>query len=434
MKPMKTRLLILITLALVVFLSSFAGAQEKRDVTLSLWTHDGLYVEFFTNRQEEFAAMHPDINFTFDFQIIPDLPTVVLANLAAGEPIGDMIGIEQGWFPRFMQDDIIHDTMVDLTPLIGDKYNMVTEGRHTPFSSKGKVFGVDSSISAFVYFYQPAVFDLLGETVPTTWDEALATGAKMFADYGVHMFLIPNSGDHMMSYFNQRGAHIFDVNGNFVLGEEENYQRALEVLNLFREGIDNGTFKTFAGGDFWGASPITDFREGTGAGSIMPDWYGDYVLKLQAEDMAGDWRIAQMPSWDDGTGGPTATWGGTGFGAWAGSENAELATEFILNGYYTIENQLKRFEEIGYFPTMPAAFDDPRVAELSDPYFGGQKIGAVFRDISPDVPIWYQSVFRPAYQDKSAADMPLFYDGTLSAEEFLDGIIEYVEEEIEFSQ
>ena len=152
MKPMKTRLLILITLALVIFVSSFAGAQEKRDVTLSLWTHDGLYVEFFTNRQEEFAAMHPDINFTFDFQIIPDLPTVVLANLAAGEPIGDMIGIEQGWFPRFMQDDIIHDTMVDLTPLIGDKYNMVTEGRHTPFSSKGKVFGVDSSNSAFVYF------------------------------------------------------------------------------------------------------------------------------------------------------------------------------------------------------------------------------------------------------------------------------------------
>ena len=32
----------------------------------------------------------------------------------------------------------------------------------------------------------------------------------------------------------------------------------------------------------------------------MPDWHSDHNLKPQSQDMAGQWRIAPMPTWDDG--------------------------------------------------------------------------------------------------------------------------------------
>ena len=88
----KTLFVLLIALLLVS--SGVVHAQE--DVTLTLWTHDGLYVEFFTARAEEWKETHPDINFTFDFQVIPDITTVVLSNIAAGEPLPDILAIEQG--------------------------------------------------------------------------------------------------------------------------------------------------------------------------------------------------------------------------------------------------------------------------------------------------------------------------------------------------
>ena len=94
----------------------------------------------------------------------------------------------------------------------------------------------------------------------------------------------------------------FDEHGEFVLPEEENRGIAIEVLNLMGEGIDSGAMVFIPGSEAWGPAPITAYREGRLVGGIMPDWYSDHILKPQAEDMAGQWRIAPMPSWDDGGG------------------------------------------------------------------------------------------------------------------------------------
>ncbi len=95
---------------------------------------------------------------------------------------------------------------------------------------------------------------------------------------------------------------------------------------------------------------------------------------------------------------------------------------------------MKRFEEIGYYPTMSELFEDPRITDLEDPYFGGQRLGEVYGSLVDDVPIWYQSVYRGAFADAVNAEMPLFYDGSITADEFLDTVIAAVEDEIEFSQ
>ena len=410
-----------------------AAAQDVSEVTLTMWTHDGLYVQFFSARAEEWKERYPDVDFNFEFEVVPSVFDKVLGNLAAGEEIPDLLGIEQGSFPRFMQGGIIESKFVDLTDLLADDYDMIIEGRHTPYKYQGRVYGVDSSLCGVVYYYQPAIFEERGLSVPTTWDEYLETGS-MLADEGIAMSYITDHGGMFMMYLLQRGGAIFDEHGEFVLPEEENRTIAIEVLNLLREGLDSGAIRYVPSAEVWGPAIINAYREGNLAGAIMPDWYSDYILKPQAEDMAEQWRIARMPVWGDGASHKTSVWGGTGFAVAKENENAQYAWELLQYTYVTLENQIKRYEEIAYYPTMPAAFHDERIVGLQDPFYANQKTGEVFAEIVDDVPVWYQSLFRATFEQQMAAELAVFFDGSVSAEEAIDNVIVYMEDEIAFAE
>jgi ABC-type glycerol-3-phosphate transport system substrate-binding protein len=424
---------VLMVVALLAVSLAAPVAAQKTDVKLTLWTHDGLYVKFFGARAEEWKANYPDINFTFDFQVVPSIFDVVLANIAAGAEIPDLFGLEQGAFPRFMEGGIIEQKFLDLTDLIGDERELFIEGRWTPYTYEGRIYGVESGFAAMAYYYQPEIFEANGVEVPTTWNEFLTAGEALAAN-GINIgILTDDANGAFMQFFLQRGGQVFDEVGNFILPEPENRQIALESLNFMKQALDSGIYFLSVAGDFWGPSPITAFREGKVAGVIMPDWYSDYILKPQAEDMAGKWRIAPMPVWDDGVGYETSVWGGTGFVIAKDSPNAELAWDLLHYSYMTKENQLKRFEEINYFPHMIEAFEDPRIVDRPDPYYGGQEIGEIFAAVADSVPVWYQSQFRAAFQDAMTAELVRFYNNEITAEELLDNVINVVEDEIAFS-
>ena len=425
--------IVMALLALALFGAAVTGAQDASEVTLTLWTHDGLYVQFFSARAEEWQERHPDVNFTFEFEVVPSVFDKVLGNLAAGEPIPDLLGIEQGSFPRFMQGGIIESKFLDLTDLLADDYDLIVEGRHTPYKYQGRVYGVDSSLCAVVFYYQPAIFEERGLDVPTTWDEYFEVGAQL-AEEGTALSYITDHGGMFMMYLLQRGGAIFDEHGEFVLGDEENRTIAVEVMNLLREGLDTGAIRFVPSAEVWGPAIINAYREGNLVGAIMPDWYSDYILKPQAEDMAEQWRIAPMPRWADGDGHKTSVWGGTGFAVAKENENAQYAWELLQYTYVTLENQIKRYEEIAYYPTMAAAFSNERIVGLEDPFYSNQKTGEVFAEIVDDVPVWYQSLFRATFESQMAAELSVFFAGDVSADEAIDNIVQYMEDEIAFAE
>ena len=292
---------------------------------------------------------------------------------------------------------------------------------------------MDSSLNAVVYYYQPAIFEERGLSVPTTWDEFMETGA-ILAEEGIAMSYLTDHGGMFMMYLLQRGGAIFDEHGEFVLPAEENREIAIEVLNLMGEGLDSGAIRYVPSAEVWGPAIINAYREGRLAGAIMPDWYSDYILKPQAEDMAGQWRIARMPVWDEGQSHKTTVWGGTGFAVAKANDNAQYAWELLHYTYVTLENQIKRYEEIAYYPTMPAAFHDERIVGLSDQFYAGQKTGEVFAEVVDDVPIWYQSLFRRTFEAQMAAELAVFFEGDITADEAIDSIVQYMEEEIAFAE
>ena len=96
----------------LVFVLSFNTASNARDVTLSMWTHNQLYVDYFNTYLEAVQAEFPDDNITFDFQVTPDMATNSLTAIASGSEHTDLLGIEISGFGLFMVDDIISDNFV----------------------------------------------------------------------------------------------------------------------------------------------------------------------------------------------------------------------------------------------------------------------------------------------------------------------------------
>jgi ABC-type glycerol-3-phosphate transport system substrate-binding protein len=429
MKKLKLFVLIVVCLAFLG-IGTFAHAQEE--VTLSAWTHDQLYIDYFNSRLEEWEALHPDITFTYDFQVIDAAWDRALEALAAGEQLPDLLGIEQGGFPNYMKDGVIANYFVDLTGTIGDTRDQYAEGRLAIYSYEGGVYALESQLAASVYYYQPSVYEELGVEVPTTWEEMLQVGGDVAAPAGVALNVATNNGDWFQMMLIQRGGLAFDADGNFVFGDETNRPLAIEVADYLQRAVANGTFLVVLGDEHWAGVTIpTAYREGRLAGHMMPDWWSSCCLQPNVEEMVGQWQVAPPPQWEGG-GYKTTVWGGTGWAVSSQSPNAAIATEFISFMYLGKESQIRKFEEINNFPWMIEAMQDPRITDLTDPFYNDQPIGAVYAGLVDSVPVWYQSPFRSNWSTAVADNLPLLFDGSMTAEAFVDEVVSLTQDAIDF--
>jgi len=383
-------LVAIICIMVILGLAMVVQAQKKEKMTITMWTHDYLYVQFFKARGAEWAQEYPQYEFKFDFIQIPyaEVFTKTLTALAAGVGAPDLIGIEISQFSRFMKGDIAEKCLVDLTPLVGADREKFIEARWAPYSHKGKLYGVESALCPVALYYRNDIFQKFGIKTPIAlWSEFVEAGKKLAAQ-GHYIMATSNTNDPtFMILFQQRGGNVFDKDGNLVLDDP----RAVEVLDFLVDGANK--LKIFwSTSEFYSAPHFAAYKQDKVIGDIMPDWWSVYFLKPQVPEQSGKWRVQFLPAWEKG--GPrTSSWGGTGFAITKQSKKVDLVWDLLKYTYMTKENQVKRFQEINYFPHMIEAFDDPGVVDVPDPYYGGQKFGAVLASVAKEMPVQYQSPY-----------------------------------------
>lgn len=375
-------------LLFVVSINTVVFAKEE--VTITMWTHDFLYVKFFKARAEEWKEKYPQYDFKFDFIQIPydQVFTKVLNTFSAGTGAPDLVGIEISAFSRFMKDNIDEKCLVDLTPLIGKERKLFVEGRWAPYMDKGKIYGVESGLCPVVFYYRDDVFKEAGIKMPIdTYDEFVTAGEKIKAMDKFIMAASRNDQTLFMELFQQQGGNVFNKEGKLTISEP----RAVKALRFLVDGaLDKKIF--YPANDPYGAPMMAAFKQSKVVGAIMPDWYLVYDLKSQVPELSGKWRIQEIPAWTPG-GLRVSTWGGTGFAITKQSQHPDLVWDLLHYTYMTKENQVKRFLEIDYYPTMIEAMDDPRVKNFVDPYCGDQKIGEVFSRVAKKIPLQWQSPY-----------------------------------------
>jgi ABC-type glycerol-3-phosphate transport system substrate-binding protein len=402
-----------------------APAPKAEDVTISMWTHDILYVQFFTSRGDVWKQNQEGKNITFDFQQIPygEVFTKVLTQLAAGSGAPDLVGIEQGAFPSFMRKEIADTGLVDLTPLVGaekDKFY-----RWEPYTFQGKLYGVESALCPCVMYYRPDLFEAAG--VPYnqdwTWDEYYAAG-KTLLDKGMYLSIVDETSggtNWAIPSVQRQGLLYFTEHGELVIDTPESIEALTYAVNatndqevLMRTGADT----------YWGPGTVTAFLEDKVATVMGADWYLGFFMKANLADQAGKWRVALLPKFPSG-GFKGSSAGGTGFAITKHSANPELVYSLLHFTYMTKESQILRFKEINYFPHMIEAIESDEIRNYQDDFLGGQAAGAVYAQSAKEAGALWQHPLRNEATSELANNIALAFEGKLTPEAALKAAADF---------
>lgn len=135
----------------------------------------------------------------------------------------------------------------------------------------------------------------------------------------------------------------------------------------------------------------------------LPTWGLHSVLKTNTEETAGDWAVTSGPN--------PYFWGGTWLGIYSGSENKDLAWEFVKmmthDEEFLTDWALDSGDVLSYLPVTDAIKDD-----FSEPFLGGQNNYTFFLEQAESI--------NPGLVTKYDQQIDTFFGGAVS--EYVDGV------------
>lgn len=391
-------------------------------VELSFWTHDPAYVSFFRAAADNQAGTTP-----FDFTLRPtivsakDVVTKTLAQAVAGRDTPDVAGLEIGAFPRMLRGELAAELLHPLDDTVADVRDDLLTERTAPFTKDGHLYALDSDTPLVVYYYREPEFERVG--LPTDagdWDELLdaAIHVRERRHHDVAIGAVSTSSDvgQVVQSFEmlllQRGGLLFDEDGDIAVDSAEGE----EALDFLVRGVQSGAITTVS--DYYGPAVGAALANGQLIGQWMATWYKIYGLDANVHDQAGQWRIRPLPVFPGG-GSRTAFLGGTGFATLRGKENTLAGASLIATAYLTPEEQVRRYQELGYLPTRRSVFDDPALLRIEDAFCGGQRMFEVYRELIDEAPVFHLSADRPVLDTVLSGYLLRAYRGDLSPREAL---------------
>ncbi|MBO0779566.1 MAG: extracellular solute-binding protein [Ktedonobacteraceae bacterium] len=357
--------------------------------TLNFWAFTDTRIAWQKKAWEMYKKeKNPDfeINWViFPYQQMHD-KILITAQAQSGGP--DIADIEISQFARFIKGDII---FADLTPKIqqmGLLDKMYRPSATDPWSWQGKIYGIGNELNTCLLSYRWDLWQKAGVKVPIdSWDQ-LAEEAKRYHQ---------DTGKYLISFAAQDWGHWFlqtqQQKGGFF------NERGEPTMNS-AQGIKTLAYQQQAMRDGWAtARPIADvaFYSALGEGSIGSligaSWSFSGGVQENIPDSKGKWHLQPLPYWEPG-GSRTGTLGGTGVSVLKTSPNVEEAIDFVLYEHSTSQALLQDFSIRQVWPTYRPAFDDPVLGQALA-FFDNQQVGALIKEMSPEMNPWYNSPFWP---------------------------------------
>ncbi|MGY5764295.1 ABC transporter substrate-binding protein [Brachybacterium sp. DNPG3] len=399
-------------------------AITSGEVPLDLWTHDDGYIQFFT---DAIAVAEADSDFVYDLDVTKigasDLVTKLIAQAVAGTGTPDVAGLEIGAFARMLRGEIAPELLVDLSEDIAPMQDDLITARLTPYSKDGAVYALDSDTPVTVLYHRSDEFERLGiDPEFGTWEDFAEVGRSLYEsdELSLGAFAVNDPGGTVQCFhihLLQRGGDLFDADGNPTLETPE----AEEVLAFLVDGVQSGFLTTVA--DMYGPSIQSGLKSGQILAVNMPSWYSSYGIQPNVPEQSGQWRVAALPVFAGG-GHRAGVGGGTGFAALRDKPATAAARNLVVSGYLDPAQQVKRYQDLGYLPTLRSVYDDPELLALENEYFGGQKLFEVFRDIVDDVPDVHQSANTSIMSTVLSGHILRAFKGTVSPAQALSDATE----------
>jgi multiple sugar transport system substrate-binding protein len=343
---------------------------------LTFWT----WVPDIQNEVDLFEAKYPDIKVKVENvgQGLPHYQKLRSA-IEAGEGAPDVAQIEYQYIPSF----VLPESLLDLTPYgAGDLSGDYVDWAWKQVAPGDQVWAIPQDVGPMGNLYREDILNQAGITEPpATWDD-YATAAKAVKDTtGSYISnLGATQAGQMIGFFWQAGVKPFGYDGKETVSINVNSDEAKKVADYWTGLIQDDLISTDVDfNDTW----YQGLASGKYAGWLTAAW-GPIFLQGTAKDTSGLWRAAPLPQWDAGTE-VSGNWGGSSDAVLAGSKNPIAAYElakFINNDQ---ESAMKLATEQFLFPPQVSVLEDPAFADQESAFYGGQKVNALFADISKTV-------------------------------------------------
>jgi multiple sugar transport system substrate-binding protein len=296
--------------------------------------------------------------------------------IKAGSGAPDVAQIEYYALPQFA----LSEALVDLSDFgmdsLEDQYTASTWGS---VNLDGGVYALPQDSGPMAMFYNKAVFDQYGLTVPTTWDEYIAA-AEQLHTANPNAYITNDTGDagFATSMIWQAGGQPFTTTGTTDVEVDLQDEGSKKFADTWNQLVEQDLIAPTA-------SWSDEWYRGLGDGTIATLNIGAWMpgnLESGVPEAAGDWRVAPMPTYEAGDT-ASAENGGGGDAILAQSENKLAAAgflEFMNSGEGT---QISI--DAGGFPSTVADLESEEFLGYESEYFGGQKINEVLVQSASDV-------------------------------------------------
>lgn len=331
---------------------------------MEFWTFQELHVGFWTEMADIWNEQNPDkpINLTVTTGESHSLHSKLLVACQAGEGAPDMADIEIGYYGSFLKDgyllpidDVVEPYKDDV---VMSRINMYGDGEH--------VYGIDFHLGASVCYYNMDIMNEAGVDPAeiVTWDDYKEAGLKVLEATGKPMCAVETADLFLPQLMClEKGVQYVDADGNPNIATQEH----ADVINYIREMIDLGICEIAPGGGFHTEEWYGHLNAGDVASIAMPLWYMGRFTDY-CPDLAGKMAIYEIPVWNEGDTREVLQ-GGTGSSVIKGTENEELAKEFLAFAKLSAEGNAYEWNILGFDPIRTELWDDPEITENADNKF-----------------------------------------------------------------
>lgn len=348
-----------------------SASNEDGEVTLTIWDWDEAHL---THMTEWYHERHPEVNFETLVVSTQDYMQKLQSALASGSGVPDIILSEIGFRGKSFDLGIMED-------LSKDPYNVKPEDMFdfaTQLGSgpNGELYGVEQQIcpSGFAYRRDLAKEylgtddpDEIGEMI-SDWDKLYDVAVDLKEKSGGKVSILPGSSVTLNGILiNQNVSDYIDGDTIDLTGR---YTAALDVVTKFNQAGLLGKQED--------NTPALNSSYANGEILFYPcaPWSLKWGIATNDPDGSGNWALTTAP-------GDGFTYGGTSVSIYSGSENKDVAWDYIQEVYCTGEGVEEAYKQFGFMTGFKAPYEDENSYFFTekgqyDEFFGGQELADYF--------------------------------------------------------
>lgn len=334
-----------------------AVAQDK-NASITVWVDDTR-----TQPAKDYLSAHPDVK----AEVVSvdnthgNISSQISLASKAGKDVPDVVFLS---YPDEIASLVTNPVNypLALNDAVGKKtLDGFAAGSTSACTFGGKVYCLPNDLAQTVLYYNKALFDQFGYTVPTTFDDWLTLGEKLATEHPGYSLGSVSSRYGLNGYYGSSQCKFNDSSDPTTVTIDTAADECTRVNKVVGPLLANKTLSTL---DPFDPAFVPLIADGKLLATISPAWMGEYGIKPNFAQN-GQWAVAAMPTW---AGAKENTSGAVGGGIWivsSKSKNQEAAVKFAEAMTTDIDIQSK---SSGY-PAFTTAADAWLKAAASDPWY-----------------------------------------------------------------